>query len=97
MRSRKEKVLLNLLLGTGIYLLDSMRGRMAGTAKSVWPEQVGVQHGFHANQRSQEDAMPQRESEQLCLFARRHAGRCRRHSNGLQADHLTHDSTRRIA
>jgi hypothetical protein len=35
MRSRKEKVLLNLLLGTGIYLLDSMRGRMAGTVDDL--------------------------------------------------------------
>ena len=35
MRSRKEKVLLNLLLGTGIYLLDSMRGRMAGTVEDL--------------------------------------------------------------
>src|SRR5258707_210696 len=35
MKSRKEKVLLNLLLGTGIYLLDSMRGRMAGTVEDL--------------------------------------------------------------
>ena len=35
MSSRKEKVLLNLLLGTGIYLLDSMRNRMAGTVDDL--------------------------------------------------------------
>ncbi|HEX3351286.1 MAG TPA: YtxH domain-containing protein [Terriglobales bacterium] len=35
MKSRKEKVLLNLLLGTGIYLLDSMRNRMAGTVEDL--------------------------------------------------------------
>ena len=35
MRSRKDKVLLNLLLGTGIYLLDSMRNRMAGTVDDL--------------------------------------------------------------
>jgi hypothetical protein len=28
MKSRKDKMLMNLLLGTGIYLLESMRGRM---------------------------------------------------------------------
>ena len=35
MSTRKEKVFLNLLLGTGIYLLDSMRGRMAGTVEDL--------------------------------------------------------------
>jgi YtxH-like protein len=35
MKSRKDKVLLNLLLGTGIYLLDSMRNRMAGTVDEL--------------------------------------------------------------
>jgi len=35
MGSRKEKVLFNLLLGTGIYLLDSMRNRMAGTVDDL--------------------------------------------------------------
>jgi hypothetical protein len=30
MKSRREKVLLNLLFGTGVYLLESMRGRMGG-------------------------------------------------------------------
>ena len=35
MSSRKEKVLFNLLLGTGIYLLDSMRHRMAGTVDDL--------------------------------------------------------------
>ncbi len=35
MKSRKEKVILNLLLGTGIYLLESMRGRMAGTVEDL--------------------------------------------------------------
>ncbi len=35
MRSRKEKVLFNLLLGTGIYLLDSMRNRMSGTVDDL--------------------------------------------------------------
>jgi ElaB/YqjD/DUF883 family membrane-anchored ribosome-binding protein len=35
MSSRKEKVLFNLLLGTGIYLLDSMRNRMAGTVDDL--------------------------------------------------------------
>ena len=30
MKTRREKVLLNLLLGTGVYLLESMRGRMGG-------------------------------------------------------------------
>jgi hypothetical protein len=31
MKSRREKILLNLMLGTGIYLLESMRGRMGVT------------------------------------------------------------------
>lgn len=35
MKSRKDKVLLNLMLGTGIYLLDSMRNRMAGTVDDL--------------------------------------------------------------
>jgi hypothetical protein len=35
MKSRKEKVLLNLMLGTGIYLLESMRGRMGGTVDDL--------------------------------------------------------------
>src|SRR4029434_8669169 len=35
MRSGKEKVLFNLLLGTGIYLLDSMRNRMSGTVEDM--------------------------------------------------------------
>jgi ElaB/YqjD/DUF883 family membrane-anchored ribosome-binding protein len=29
MKSRKDRVLFNLMLGTGIYLLDSLRARMA--------------------------------------------------------------------
>src|SRR5712671_2157634 len=35
MKSRKEKVPYNLLLGTGIYLLDTMRSRMAGTVDDL--------------------------------------------------------------
>jgi hypothetical protein len=35
MKSRRDKVLLNLMLGTGIYLLESMRGRMAGTVEDL--------------------------------------------------------------
>ena len=35
MKSRKERVLYNLLLGTGIYLLDTMRSRMAGTVDDL--------------------------------------------------------------
>ena len=35
MKSRKERVLLNLMLGTGIYLLDSLRNRMAGTVDEL--------------------------------------------------------------
>ena len=35
MKSRKEKVLLNLMLGTGIYLLDAMRNRMSGTVEDL--------------------------------------------------------------
>ena len=35
MRSRKEKVFLNILLGTGVYLLESMRGRMGGTVEDL--------------------------------------------------------------
>ncbi len=35
MKSRKEKVLFNLLLGTGIYLLDTMRNRMSGTVDDL--------------------------------------------------------------
>jgi hypothetical protein len=35
MKSRREKVLLNLLLGTGVYLLESMRGRMGGTVDDL--------------------------------------------------------------
>ncbi|MGH9501233.1 MAG: YtxH domain-containing protein [Terriglobales bacterium] len=30
MRSRKDKVLMNILLGTGVYLLDSWRNRLGG-------------------------------------------------------------------
>ena len=32
MRSRKNQVLLNVLLGTGVYLLDSMRNRLSGAS-----------------------------------------------------------------
>jgi hypothetical protein len=32
MNSRKNQVLLNVLLGTGVYLLDSMRNRMSGAS-----------------------------------------------------------------
>jgi hypothetical protein len=35
MKSRKEKVLLDLLLGTGIYLLNSLRNRRAGTVDEL--------------------------------------------------------------
>jgi hypothetical protein len=35
MKSRKEKVLLDLLLGTGIYLLNSLRNRTAGTVDEL--------------------------------------------------------------
>lgn len=35
MRSRKDKVLLNLLLGTGVYLLDNWRNRMGGTVEEL--------------------------------------------------------------
>jgi hypothetical protein len=35
MKSRREKILLNLLLGTGVYLLESMRGRMGGTVDDL--------------------------------------------------------------
>lgn len=35
MRSRKEKALINLLLGTGVYLLDSWRSRMSGTVDDL--------------------------------------------------------------
>ena len=35
MRSRKDKVLLNMLLGTGVYLLDSWRNRMGGTVEDL--------------------------------------------------------------
>jgi hypothetical protein len=32
MSSRKNQVLLNVLLGTGVYLLDSMRNRLSGAS-----------------------------------------------------------------
>ncbi len=35
MRSRKDKVLMNILLGTGVYLLDSWRNRMGGTVDDL--------------------------------------------------------------
>ncbi len=35
MRSRRDRALLNLLLGTGAYLLDSWRHRMAGTVDDL--------------------------------------------------------------
>ena len=35
MGSRKDKVLLNILLGTGVYLLDSWRNRMGGTVEDL--------------------------------------------------------------
>jgi YtxH-like protein len=35
MGSRKDRVLLNLLLGTGVYLLDSWRNRMGGTVEEL--------------------------------------------------------------
>jgi YtxH-like protein len=35
MKTRREKVLLNLLLGTGVYLLESMRGRMGGSVDDL--------------------------------------------------------------
>ncbi len=35
MRSRKDKVLMNILLGTGVYLLDSWRNRMGGTVEDL--------------------------------------------------------------
>ena len=33
MGSRKDKVLLNILLGTGVYLLDTWRNRMGGSVE----------------------------------------------------------------
>ncbi len=45
MRLRKENILWNVLLGTGVYLLDSMRGRLtdvmedvSGTARNTYDE-----------------------------------------------------------
>jgi YtxH-like protein len=35
MKSRKESVLLDLMLGSGIYLLDSLRTRTAGTVDEI--------------------------------------------------------------
>jgi hypothetical protein len=35
MKSTKQKALINLLLGTGVFLLDSMRKRMAGTVDDL--------------------------------------------------------------
>lgn len=35
MRSRKDKVLMNILLGTGVYLLDSWRNRLGGTVEDL--------------------------------------------------------------
>ncbi len=35
MGTRKDKVLLNILLGTGVYLLDSWRNRMGGTVEDL--------------------------------------------------------------
>src|ERR1700674_2821517 len=35
MGTRKDKVLLNILLGTGVYLLDSWRNRMGGTVDDL--------------------------------------------------------------
>ena len=35
MRLRKESVLLNVLLGTGLYLLDSMRDRLADGVEDI--------------------------------------------------------------
>jgi hypothetical protein len=35
MGTRKDKVLLNILLGTGVYLLDSWRNRMGGTVDEL--------------------------------------------------------------
>jgi hypothetical protein len=35
MGARKDKVLLNILLGTGVYLLDSWRNRMGGTVEDL--------------------------------------------------------------
>lgn len=35
MGSRKDKVLMNILLGTGVYLLDSWRNRMGGTMEDL--------------------------------------------------------------
>jgi hypothetical protein len=45
MRLRKENILWNVLIGTGVYLLDSMRGRLtdvmddlSGTARNTYDE-----------------------------------------------------------
>jgi hypothetical protein len=35
MGTRKDKVLLNILLGTGVYLLDSWRNRMGGSVDEL--------------------------------------------------------------
>jgi gas vesicle protein len=35
MRTKKENVLLNVLLGTGVYLLDSVRGRLADNVDDI--------------------------------------------------------------
>jgi ElaB/YqjD/DUF883 family membrane-anchored ribosome-binding protein len=35
MRSRKDKVLMNILLGTGAFLLDSWRNRMGGSVEEL--------------------------------------------------------------
>ena len=35
MKSRKDRVLMNLLLGTGVYLLDSWRNRLGGSVDDL--------------------------------------------------------------
>ena len=35
MRSRKDKVLMNILLGAGVYLLDSWRNRLGGSVDEL--------------------------------------------------------------
>lgn len=35
MGSRKEKLLMNVLLGTGVYLLDSLRGRLVENVEEI--------------------------------------------------------------
>ena len=59
-------------------------------------QDVGVQHREATYDADEQDAMPQREPEELRLILGRHASGRGSYGDRLQTDHLTHNAAHRI-